>query len=360
MRRNSNNLRSLKGEELSAFQKEDFAIAQQELCVQQNSSTVIPTHATSSLACLFTGYVTYWHVWDLVDQCFALDSHPAALKDELLLCIQARWNSLPQADIQNLFDSMPRHITALIASCLRQFPSEFDFPVEEPTSPNFSTTRGPQLLSAEPTSPVPLATRGTKRPAVLQPVGASPKRAKGCQPCSAEPTLPVPLAPRGNVAKSPGVAEQCNVNIKINQPRDNDGSISSKEDSLVADFKYNLRPRKRIINYSDVKNSKVGPSSRTAKTAAHLFSMDTMSKGVASPEWATYQNSLETLFCWAHILGPRIIDTTVATPPAMMLLLRLRGILFDSSRSKIFMFRTVSEGSNLTECVVRMNPKHAA
>ncbi|PRD18552.1 UNVERIFIED_CONTAM: hypothetical protein NCL1_60203 [Trichonephila clavipes] len=41
------------------------------------------------------------------------------------------------------------------------------------------------------------------------------------------------------------------------QKKNNDGSISSKEDSLVADFKYNLRPRKRIINYSDVKNSKV-------------------------------------------------------------------------------------------------------
>ncbi|PRD30714.1 UNVERIFIED_CONTAM: Transposable element Tcb2 transposase [Trichonephila clavipes] len=49
------------------------------------------------------------HVWDLVGQCLARDQRPAASKDEPLLRIQAVWNSLPQADIRNLFDSMPRH-----------------------------------------------------------------------------------------------------------------------------------------------------------------------------------------------------------------------------------------------------------
>ncbi|GFU68135.1 hypothetical protein TNCV_247991 [Trichonephila clavipes] len=47
-------------------------------------------------------------LWDLVG--------PAASKDELLLRIQVIWNSLLQADIQNMFDSMPRHIAALIVA----------------------------------------------------------------------------------------------------------------------------------------------------------------------------------------------------------------------------------------------------
>ncbi|GFV73178.1 transposable element Tcb2 transposase [Trichonephila clavipes] len=50
------------------------------------------------------------HVWDLVGRSCARDLRPAALKDELLLRIQAKWNSLPQADIQNLFDFMLRRI----------------------------------------------------------------------------------------------------------------------------------------------------------------------------------------------------------------------------------------------------------
>ncbi|GFV86113.1 hypothetical protein TNCV_671101 [Trichonephila clavipes] len=55
------------------------------------------------------------HVWNLVGRRPTRDPRPAASKDELLLRIQATWNSLPQADIQNLFDSMPRRIAALIA-----------------------------------------------------------------------------------------------------------------------------------------------------------------------------------------------------------------------------------------------------
>ncbi|GFW23164.1 uncharacterized protein TNCV_3802641 [Trichonephila clavipes] len=53
------------------------------------------------------------HVWDLVRRRLIRDPRPAASKDEILLRIQAIWNSLPQADIQNLFDSMPRRIAAL-------------------------------------------------------------------------------------------------------------------------------------------------------------------------------------------------------------------------------------------------------
>ena len=47
----------------------------------------------------------------------ACDPRPAALKDELCLRIQATWNSLPQADIQNLFYSMPYHVATLISAC---------------------------------------------------------------------------------------------------------------------------------------------------------------------------------------------------------------------------------------------------
>ncbi|GFT49993.1 transposable element Tcb1 transposase [Trichonephila clavipes] len=56
------------------------------------------------------------HVWDLIGRRLARNLHPAASKDELLLRIRAIWNSLPQADIQNLFDSKPRRIAALIAA----------------------------------------------------------------------------------------------------------------------------------------------------------------------------------------------------------------------------------------------------
>ncbi|GFW68970.1 transposable element Tcb2 transposase [Trichonephila clavipes] len=46
------------------------------------------------------------HVWDFVGWRLARDPRPAASKDELLPRIPAIWNSLPQADIQNLFDIM--------------------------------------------------------------------------------------------------------------------------------------------------------------------------------------------------------------------------------------------------------------
>ncbi|GFS63050.1 transposable element Tcb2 transposase [Trichonephila clavipes] len=46
----------------------------------------------------------------------ARDLRPAASKDELLLRMQAIWNSLPQADIQNLFDSIPPRIATLFAA----------------------------------------------------------------------------------------------------------------------------------------------------------------------------------------------------------------------------------------------------
>ncbi|GFX90767.1 transposable element Tc1 transposase [Trichonephila clavipes] len=56
------------------------------------------------------------HEWDLVGRRLTRDPRPAASKDELLLRIQAIWNFLPQVDIQNLFDSTPRRIAALIAA----------------------------------------------------------------------------------------------------------------------------------------------------------------------------------------------------------------------------------------------------
>ncbi|GFX40738.1 transposable element Tc1 transposase [Trichonephila clavipes] len=56
------------------------------------------------------------HVWDLVGRRLARDPRPVASKDELLLRIQAIWNSFLQSDIQNMFDSMPRRIAALIVA----------------------------------------------------------------------------------------------------------------------------------------------------------------------------------------------------------------------------------------------------
>ncbi|GFW27148.1 transposable element Tcb1 transposase [Trichonephila clavipes] len=54
--------------------------------------------------------------WDLFGQRLTRDPCPSASQKDLLLRIQAIWNSLPLEDIQDLFDSMPRHIAALIAA----------------------------------------------------------------------------------------------------------------------------------------------------------------------------------------------------------------------------------------------------
>ena len=56
------------------------------------------------------------HVWELLGWRLTRDPRPAASKDELWLRMQAIWNFLPQADIQNLFDSMPSHIATLITA----------------------------------------------------------------------------------------------------------------------------------------------------------------------------------------------------------------------------------------------------
>ncbi|GFW68679.1 transposable element Tcb1 transposase [Trichonephila clavipes] len=56
------------------------------------------------------------HVWNIVGRRLARDLRPVALTDELWLRIQTIWNTLPQADIQNLFNSMPRRVAALIAA----------------------------------------------------------------------------------------------------------------------------------------------------------------------------------------------------------------------------------------------------
>ncbi|GFX77966.1 transposable element Tcb2 transposase [Trichonephila clavipes] len=55
------------------------------------------------------------NVWDLVVRRFARAPRIATSKDELLLRIQEIWNYLLQADIQSLFDSLPRCIATVIA-----------------------------------------------------------------------------------------------------------------------------------------------------------------------------------------------------------------------------------------------------
>ncbi|PRD23869.1 UNVERIFIED_CONTAM: hypothetical protein NCL1_45247 [Trichonephila clavipes] len=56
------------------------------------------------------------HVWNLVGRYLARDPRLAASKDKLLLRIQTIRNFLQQADIKNLFDSMPCRIAKLIAA----------------------------------------------------------------------------------------------------------------------------------------------------------------------------------------------------------------------------------------------------
>ncbi|GFS70924.1 transposable element Tcb1 transposase [Trichonephila clavipes] len=56
------------------------------------------------------------HVWDLVGRRLAHDPCPAASKTNFCCALQATWNSLPQANIQNLFVSMPRRIATLIVA----------------------------------------------------------------------------------------------------------------------------------------------------------------------------------------------------------------------------------------------------
>ncbi|GFX47171.1 hypothetical protein TNCV_2747471 [Trichonephila clavipes] len=56
------------------------------------------------------------HVWDLVAWRLTRNLRPAASNDELFLRIQAIWNSLPQTDIQNLFESLPLRIAVLITA----------------------------------------------------------------------------------------------------------------------------------------------------------------------------------------------------------------------------------------------------
>ena len=56
------------------------------------------------------------HVWVLASRLHPGDLSLATSKDELWLCVQAIWNSLPQSDFQNLFDSMPRCIAGIIAT----------------------------------------------------------------------------------------------------------------------------------------------------------------------------------------------------------------------------------------------------
>ena len=58
------------------------------------------------------------HVWDFVGRRLVRDPRPIASADELWVPIQTIWNAFPQADIQNLFDSMPRCVATHTAACI--------------------------------------------------------------------------------------------------------------------------------------------------------------------------------------------------------------------------------------------------
>ncbi|GFX40466.1 uncharacterized protein TNCV_1412761 [Trichonephila clavipes] len=65
---------------------------------------------------LYFSRIMHVHMLQRLFEIHARDPCPAVLNDELLLRLQAIWSFLPQADAQNLFDSMPRRIAALIAT----------------------------------------------------------------------------------------------------------------------------------------------------------------------------------------------------------------------------------------------------
>ncbi|GFX64922.1 hypothetical protein TNCV_450601 [Trichonephila clavipes] len=101
------------------FFKASLEIFQQDNASQHVAKTVRDFCSTQHMQFLHwpacsPDMSTIEHMWDLVDRRLARDPRPVASKDELLLRIQAIWNSLPQADNQNLFHSMPRRIAALI------------------------------------------------------------------------------------------------------------------------------------------------------------------------------------------------------------------------------------------------------
>ena len=56
------------------------------------------------------------HMWDLVSRRLTRDPLPVVSKEKLWLRVKAIWNSLPQTDIQKLFDSMLCRIVELIAA----------------------------------------------------------------------------------------------------------------------------------------------------------------------------------------------------------------------------------------------------
>ncbi|GFW42257.1 transposable element Tcb1 transposase [Trichonephila clavipes] len=57
------------------------------------------------------------YVLNLVGQLLTPDPRTTASKDEIWVHTQTIGNSLPQEDIQHLFDSMPHRKAALIAAC---------------------------------------------------------------------------------------------------------------------------------------------------------------------------------------------------------------------------------------------------
>ena len=56
------------------------------------------------------------HVWDMVGRRLIRQGPPAPTLDALFTCIQTAWRDIPQENIQDLFDSMPRRIETLIAA----------------------------------------------------------------------------------------------------------------------------------------------------------------------------------------------------------------------------------------------------
>ena len=56
------------------------------------------------------------HVWYMVGRRLIRQGPPSPTLDALWTRIQTAWRDIPQEDIQDLFDSMPRRIETLIAA----------------------------------------------------------------------------------------------------------------------------------------------------------------------------------------------------------------------------------------------------
>ncbi|GFU88506.1 transposable element Tcb1 transposase, partial [Trichonephila clavipes] len=55
-------------------------------------------------------------MWSKVAQRLTQITSPAATPEQLWQCVEAAWSAVLQEHIQSLFETMPRHVTAVISN----------------------------------------------------------------------------------------------------------------------------------------------------------------------------------------------------------------------------------------------------